>query len=132
MVTAIDSEPSLTLSILSREGSKSTFPSHIKVHTVPDSFPEDAVLAAFKGQDVVIDLTPLFNIDQHKVFIDTAIKAGVKRFLGPEFGGKTAEPRLGEAVHMFQAKKVIADYLVSKESEGLTWTGVANGAFFDW
>ena len=132
LVKAIDSEPSLTLSILSRQSSKSTFPSHIKVHTVPDSYPTDAVITAFKGQDVVIDLAPLFVLNQHKAFIDAAIKAGVKRFLGPEFGANTAESRVVEAVPFFGGKKAVAEYLVSKEREGLTWTGVLTSAFFDW
>lgn len=132
LVNAIDSEPSLNLSILSRESSKSTFPSHVKVHTVPDSYPEEAIVAAFKGQDVVIDLAPLFNVDQHKAFIDAAIKAGVKRYLGPEFGAKSTDPRTIEAVPMFQGKTAVAEYLISKETEGLTWTGVLTGNFFDW
>ena len=80
----------------------------------------------------MIDIAPLYNTDQHKTFIDAAIKAGVKRFLGPEFGAKTAEPRVIEAVPFFGGKKIIAEYLVSKEQEGLTWTGVLNGNFFDW
>ena len=80
----------------------------------------------------MIDLAPLYNVDQHKAFIDAAIKAGVKRYFGPEFGGKSMEPRVIEAVPMFQGKRNIAEYLISKEAEGLTWTGVLTGNFFDW
>ena len=36
------------------------------------------------------------------------------------------------AVPIFKGKIVMRDYLISKESEGLTWSGLLNGPFFDW
>lgn len=129
---ALDSNPAFTVSVLSRTGSKSTFPTHTKVHTIPDSFPLDALTAAFKGQDAIIDLAPLRDLDQHKRAIDAAIATGVKRFIPPEFGSNTSEQRVVDAVPIFKGKTAVRDYLVSKEGSGLTWTGVINGPFFDW
>ena len=74
----------------------------------------------------------MHSVPEHIKFIDAAIKAGVKRFIAGEYGSKTTEPRVNDAVPMFGAKVEIRDYLKSKESTGLTWTGIINGAFFDW
>ena len=100
--------------------------------TVADSYPSKELVAAFKGQDAIIDLAPPNVAAEHIKFIDTAIEAGVKRYIPGEFGSKTEEPRINEAVPAFQAKVEVANYLKSKEETGLTWTGIANGAFFDW
>ena len=132
ILKALDSDPHFTVSILSRQNSKSTFPPHIKVHTIPDDYPEEQLIAAFTGQDAVVDLAPLYNIAHHKAFVDAAVKAGVKHFIPSDFGAKTTEPRVIEAVPAFSTMVEIREYLVSKESEGLTWTGVSNGSFFDW
>jgi len=132
ILPALLATPSLKISVLSRASSKSTFPSTANVITVPDSYPEHAVIEAFKPQDAIIDLAPLTEIPQHKAFIDAAVKAGVKRFIPSEFGNKTSEPRNVEAVPVFACKVAVRDHLISKEHTGLTWTGVINGLFFDW
>ena len=132
ILTALDNHPAFNVSILSRAGSKSTFPSHIKVHTIPDSYPQDALITVFKGQDAIIDLAPLKDTDLHKRFVDAAIDAGVSRYMPPEWGSNTAEPRVVAAVPIFKGKTTMRDYLISKESTGLTWTGLINGPFFDW
>ncbi|KAL9628502.1 MAG: hypothetical protein Q9164_007250, partial [Protoblastenia rupestris] len=133
ILDAIDSNPHLTPSILTRESSKSTFPSHIKVHKIPNDYPEDQLITAFKGQDAVISLVPMMgDVGPHKAFINAAIKAGVKRFMPSDFGAKTNDPRVIEALPIFRGEAEIEDYLKSKESEGLTWTTIGNGTFFDW
>ena len=132
ILSALDSNPNFNVSILSREGSKATFPSHIRVFKTPESYPEDALLKAFKGQDAIIDLAPNHVPDQRKSCIDAAVKAGVKRYIPGEFGSNTEVPEVNAAVPIFHFKLVIRDYLKSKESEGLTWTGIINGPFFDW
>ena len=89
-------------------------------------------MSAFEDQDAVVDLVPLHSVPDHIKFIDAAIKASVKRFIAGEYGSKTTEPRVNDAVPIFGAKVEIRDYLKSKESTGFTWTGIINGAFFDW
>lgn len=74
----------------------------------------------------------MHSVPDHIKFIDAAIKANVKRFIAGEYGSKTTEPRVNDAVPLFGAKVEVRDYLKSKESSGLTWTGIINGAFFDW
>ncbi|KAL9125058.1 MAG: hypothetical protein Q9217_005685, partial [Psora testacea] len=131
IIHAIDSNPNLTLSVLTRQSSKTNLPSHIKIHTIADSYPEDQLIAILKGQDAVVDIGPPSAVELHKSIIDAAIKTGVKRYIPSEFGSKSTEPRVIEAVPMFGGKIAVKDYLKSKESEGLTWTAINNGSFFD-
>jgi hypothetical protein len=116
--------------VLSREGSSSTFPSGVKVLRANyDSV--DSLKEAFKGQDVVISLVAGVVLGDQNKLIDAAIAAGVQRFLPSEFGSDTTDPRLIAAVPMNAAKTSTVEYLKSKESE-LSWTSVVTGPFLDW
>ncbi|MCJ1466368.1 hypothetical protein MMC07_004987 [Pseudocyphellaria aurata] len=132
ILEALDKDPYFTVSVLSRKESSSTFPSHIKVHQVDSSYPEDQVLEALKGQDAIVLLLPPTDISIHKSVIDTAIKAGVKRVIPSEFGSDTSNPAVIEQVPVFKGKQEVTDYLKSKEGTGLSWTGIITGGFFDW
>jgi hypothetical protein len=70
-------------------------------------------------------------VDQKK-FIDASIRAGVKRFIPSEFSSNTLSDTIIQLVPLFEQKRVVLDYLKSKESEGLTWTGIATSLLFDW
>ncbi|KAI4214279.1 MAG: hypothetical protein L6R36_009431 [Xanthoria steineri] len=117
---------------LTRKSSSATFPSEVKVQSVDDGYPSDQLVAVFKGQDAVINLLPPISVEQHNSIADAAAEAGVKRFIPSEFGSDTTNPRILELVPMFGHKSAITKYLKTKESSGLTWTAVVNGAFFDW
>lgn len=97
-----------------------------------DSYPEEDLLAAFKGQDAIVLLLPPNEVEIQKRVVDAAIKAGVKRIVPGEFGGDTSNQKLIDQVPVFKGKQVVTQYLQSKEDTGLTWTAVINGAFFDW
>lgn len=121
-----------TVTALTRKGSSSTFPSEVKVHNIDDTYPQDQLLEAFKGQDAVINLLPPRDINQLNSIADAAAQAGVKRFIPSEFGSDTAEPKMMELIPMFGGKAAMTGHIKSKESSGMSWTGVVNGAFFDW
>ena len=125
-------EPSFTVSILSRSSSTATFPANVRVHKVPDSYPESALIEAFQGQDVVISTLSLTNLGPQKTFIDAAVKAGVKRFVPSEFGADLSNGKAAELMPFFyKPKREIGEYLVSKEKDGLTWTGFTTGLFWE-
>ena len=130
--TALDEDPAFNLSILSRKGSKSKFAPHIKVIPVDGSYPEEELVGAFQGQDAVICVLNPNLVDATKAAINAAVKAGVKRFIPSEFGTETIEPKMQATVPIFAKKREIVEYLMSKEKDGLTWTAVTNGGFFDW
>lgn len=120
------------MSVLSRKGSKSTYASHIKVHEVDESYPEEELVSAFKGQDAVVVTIPVFDANKIKILIDAAIKAGVKRFIPSEFGSDTTQKKVVEKLPIFSPKIEVIEYLRSRESSGLSWTAIVTGAFFDW
>lgn len=129
MNTFLDSS-SFNVTVLSREGSKSTFPSNVKVIRA-DYDNVDSLTSAFKGQDAVISLVGGGALGDQNKLIDAAIAAGAKHFIPSEFGSNTVNPRLLEIVPVFSAKKGTTDYLKSKEDK-ISWTSVITGPFFDW
>lgn len=128
----LDSDPYFNVSVLSRKGSSSKFPSHVKVFTVDESYPENELLEAFKGQDGIVLLLPPNEVEKHKRVIDAAIKAGVKRVIPGEFGSDTTKKELVDAVPIFATKVEVVKYLQSKEDTGLSWSAIITGGFFDW
>ncbi|KAI4110883.1 MAG: hypothetical protein LQ345_006903, partial [Seirophora villosa] len=132
IVDALLKADGFTVTALTRKGSSSSFPSEVKVQSIDDSYPQDQLLAAFKGQDAVISLLPPVDLKQLNSIADAAAQAGVKRFIPPEFGSDTAAPEVIQLIPMFGGKAAVTNHLKTKESSGMSWTAVVNGAFFDW
>lgn len=132
LVSALLGAGSFTVTALTRKGSSATFPSGVKVQSIDDTYPNDQLLAAFKGQDVVVNLLPPSDVNQANSIVDAAAEAGIKRYIPSEFGSDTSHPKVVALVPIFAGKNQMTAYLKTKESTGLTWTGVINGAFFDW
>lgn len=121
---------SFNTTVLSREGSSSTFPPGVKVLRA-DYNSMDSLKTAFMGQDVVVSLVAGAVLGNQNNLIDAAIAAGVKRFLPSEFGSNTTDARTRAIVPMYKSKVETVDYLKSKESE-ISWTSIVTGQFFDW
>jgi NmrA-like family len=90
------------------------------VHKIADHYPENELIEAFSGQDVVVSTIGV-----------PAVKAGVRRFLPAEFGGNKENPKVA-SLPLFGAKQEVLAYLKSKESDQFSWTGIATGPFLDW
>lgn len=132
ILRAFDSDSHFKVSILSRAGSASTFPSHLKVHIVGDDYPQADLLEAFKGQDVVISTIATANAAEQKKLIDASVQTGVKRFVPSEFGCDVRNENGFKVIPQYFGGKVeTVEYLKSKESEGLTWTTFVTGSFFE-
>ena len=132
ILNALNADPTFTVSVLSRESSKSTFPSHITVHRIADSYPEEELLKAFSGRDAIVCALSLQNVLQQIKFIDAAVQARVKFFIPAEFGGNKEAAKHGERLPLHEAKMEVSEHLSSMESKGLSWTAVATGPFIDW
>jgi hypothetical protein len=123
-------ESSFNTTVLSRQGSKSTFPSGVKVIRADyDSL--DSLKEAFQGQDAVISLVGGTALGDQDKLIDAAIAAGVKHFVPSEYGSNTPDKRTRDIVPVFEAKFNTVNYLKSKEKE-ISWTSIVTGPFFDW
>lgn len=130
ILNALLNDSAFNVTVLSRQGSNSTFPSGVKViHADYDS--AQSLKEAFQGQDVAISLVGAAALGKQIELIDAAIEAGVKRFIPSEFGNNTLDKRNCEIVPVFEPKVATFNYLKSKESQ-ISWTVLFTGAFFDW
>jgi hypothetical protein len=131
VVKALDQDSNFQVSVLSRNSSKSTFPPGVRVRRIADHYPEDELIEAFSGQDVVVSTIGVPHALQQIPMIDAAVKAGVRRFLPAEFGGNKDNPKVA-SLPLFAAKQKVLAHLKSQESDSFSWTGIATGPFFDW
>lgn len=95
-----------------------------------DSLP--SIRAAFGGQDAVVSCITTFATQQQRAIIDAAVAAKVKRFVPSEYGMDSTNVRGHELMPPLGTKRQQVEYLQSKENEGLSWTALIVGAFFDW
>ena len=80
----------------------------------------------------MISLLRSQHLDANRALVGACVKAGVQRFIPGEFGSNSASSAARDAVPIFGQKWAINRLLVEKQSEGLSWTGIICGAFFDW
>ncbi|KAH7252815.1 isoflavone reductase family protein [Fusarium tricinctum] len=118
------------VSILTRNGSTSTFPEGVPVFRA-DYSDISQVKHAMEGQDVVISMVAVFATGGQQILVDAAIAAGVKRFFPSEFGPPSRDERFAALHPALPPKVATVDYLQSKESQ-ISWSALIPGAFFDW
>ena len=107
-----------------------SYPSSVR--TVPIDYDSPSSLAtAFQGQDAIVSAVATFATPQQRAVIDAAVAAGVKRFIPSEYGMDSSD-RARELVPAIAMKTDTVTYLRTKESQGLSWTALIIGAFFDW
>ncbi|KAK4503959.1 hypothetical protein PRZ48_004874 [Zasmidium cellare] len=129
-------EGGFNVSTLSRKSSQSTYPSSVKNVRVDDSLPHDQLVAAMKGQDVVISAVGLRGgaLPLQIQVIDAAVEAGVKRFFPSEYGFDNADDKTAWLVPPFKIKQNIEHHLNAKvkENPGFSWTAVATSIWLEW
>ncbi|KAH7123263.1 NmrA-like family protein [Dactylonectria estremocensis] len=118
------------ITAISRQESNATFPTGVTVRKT--DFTDADLQAAFKGHDVVISALGAGGFDEQKKLVDAALSAGVKHFLPSEFSASVEDEAVLQLLPLFGQKKELIKYLQSKESTGLSWTGIAISGLFDW
>ena len=68
------------ITVISRKASEATFPPGVTVLKI--DYSDKDLEAAFKGKDVVISAVGAQALGDQKKFVDAAIRADVKRFIG--------------------------------------------------
>jgi hypothetical protein len=134
ILSAFDTDPHFTVSILARNSSQSIFPSHLKVYRISEDYPEAELLEAFKGQHAVVSTIATSSAGLQKKLVDAAVKTSVKRFVPSEFGSDTRNEKAMQTLpQYFKGKKDTVEYLKQKqgENEGFSWTAFVTGPFFD-
>ncbi|KAF4345184.1 2`-hydroxyisoflavone reductase [Fusarium beomiforme] len=132
ILDALMKEPSFTVSALQRSSSKGKLPSNVNVITIDDSYPTEALVSAFTGQDAIINcMTSLAVADQLR-FVDAAVAAKVRRYVPSEYGLNNNKPEARALNSVFREKGEVQDHLRSKESTGLEWMTIACGMWIKW
>lgn len=118
--------------MLTREGSTQVLPSGVTVQQVNyDSV--DSLAAALQGQDAVVSTLGDAAQGRQLNLVEAASQAGVKRFIPSEFGSNTVNPNTA-TLPCYTNKVAVQKALEekSKGPNGLTYTLVITGPFFDW
>lgn len=132
ILEAIIDAGTFNVSVLTRESSKSTFPSSIKVIKA-DLASVESLTKALNGQDAVVSAVGTEGLLGQKVLIDGAIAAGVKLFIPSEFGSDLGNPKTA-ALPVFGYKIPVNAHLEEKvkTNPDFSYTQVRNSAFLDW
>lgn len=124
------SDGSFNITVISRKDSSATFSPGVTVYK--SDFSEADLQTAFKGQDAVISALGAAGFSEQKKLVDSAISAGVKRFLPSEFSSSSQDAAVLQLLPLFGQKSELIEYLKSKQSASFSWTGVASSLLFDW
>jgi uncharacterized protein YbjT (DUF2867 family) len=121
----------LTLSVLRRHGSKTTFPPNVNVLDVDFDSVED-LTSALAGQDAVVSTFSPEQITAQKNLAEAAVAAGVKRFIPSDFCPDLANENT-KRLPVFLSKVEMENVLTAKaKTTNLTYTFLYNGVFLDW
>ncbi|KAJ5220079.1 NmrA-like family protein [Penicillium chermesinum] len=130
VLDALVSSGQFNISAIQRKESSAVFPSVVK--TIKSDFSDASLEEAFKGQDAVVSTVGATGFTEQQKFVDAALRAGVKRFIPSELSASSEDEAVIELLPLFGVKKNLIDYLKSKESDGLSWTGIATSGLLDW
>ncbi|OAA36000.1 nmrA-like family protein [Beauveria brongniartii RCEF 3172] len=121
---------SFEVTVITREESTSVFPPNVKV--VKTKYTEDKLAKALHGQDAVLCLIDAGALQAENLIINAAASAGVKWFIPSEFGHNTTDTRVSKVLPLLEGKIKVVSQLRDKEHQGMQWTGLITGLFFDW
>lgn len=99
------------------------------LHTKMDSM--DSLVETLRGSEVLVcavPATPEILDESEPLWLEAALKAGIKRFVPTEFGGHTRGMNMGEGV-LFDKKKKLHEKIFAS---GIGWTFVYTGGIFDY
>jgi hypothetical protein len=132
MLDALIKEPTFRVTVLQRSSSKGKLPTSVQVVTIDDSYPSDALVSAFSGQDAIVNCMTSLAVSDQLRFVDAAVDAKVRRYVASEYGLNNNNPDARALNSVFREKGEIQDYLRSKESTGLEWMAIACGMWIKW
>ena len=89
--------------------------------------------SAFAGQDLIISTISGGDSALQILIIDTAIVAGVKRFIPHEFGHDTLSPQIQARIPQYAGQAKVIDHLkaTAEAHPNFEWTAIATGYTLD-
>lgn len=98
---------------------------------VPDMLNVDALSSVLGGADALVAAVPgsqQIITESEPIWIQAAVKAGVKRYVPSEFGCHTRQLSLGDGI-LFDYKKALHEKIFAS---GIGWTFIYTGGIFDY
>ncbi|KAL2128222.1 hypothetical protein VTI74DRAFT_9478 [Chaetomium olivicolor] len=135
VLAALLAKPSLSVTVLRRASSTAPndLPANVRTITVPDDYPTDAVIAAFRGQDAVISCLTTLSVAAQFRLIDAAVTAGVRRYVPSEYGLNNMRADAQALSGVFRDKGAVQAYLRAKADKGeIEWMSVSCGMWIKW
>ena len=125
--------PTLSITVISRKSSKSTYPSTVTVKYISNDQTHDELVSVLTGQDALITTFGGTNSALQIKLADACVEAGVKRFVPADFGSCDSSSELAlELMPLYREKAKVREYLQKLAKEGkLSWTSLVTGHFFD-
>ena len=134
VLSALQSTPSLQVTVLSRASSKATFSAPTK--TVPDDFSVSALTSILQGFDALVSTLPGSTVEPHKNLASACAAAGVQRFVPADFGSvDSSDPVVAALVPLYKQKGEVrahCERLAAESGGKFSWTSLVTGHFFDW
>ncbi|KAL4790125.1 hypothetical protein BDV19DRAFT_349030 [Aspergillus venezuelensis] len=128
---AVSSSGLFNVTVFTRSGSTTTFPSNVKTIEVNYDSTED-LTTKLSGQDAVVSTISHTAGAAQTNLIRAAAAAGISRFLPSEFGSDLDNP-INRPAPSYAPKIAAQELLKSLAEEGkISYTFVYNGAFLDW
>ncbi|KAJ4309853.1 hypothetical protein N0V84_011281 [Fusarium piperis] len=118
---------------ITRSGSSAALPANVTKNTMDYTNPK-ALTKALKNQDVLVEaFNPAAAIHQ-ELIVRSALQAGIKHIITPDFSGDTFHPHIGELL-IFEPKlraKCAFEKIIAESEGRLSWTSIIVGPWFDW
>ena len=133
VLNALITANTFKVTVLTRENSKSTYPSSVNIIHVSHDPSVEELVRAFQGQDAIVVTFAGSNDDLQIRYADAAAQAEVKRFIPADFGScDSDDPYALELIPLYRAKQRVRRHLQDlAQRSGLTWTSLVTGHFFD-
>ncbi|KAI0400090.1 hypothetical protein F4802DRAFT_508999 [Xylaria palmicola] len=121
------------VTVLTREGSTSTFPAGTVQKSVDYSSVE-SLASALEGQDALVSTLASLPFESQTPLVDAAVAAGVRRIIPSEYGINTRILRDEPIGTILGSKAQTLNYIHEKwkQNPSFTWTGISQGLSFDW
>ncbi|OHE91453.1 hypothetical protein CORC01_13272 [Colletotrichum orchidophilum] len=138
ILQALLNAPSITITIVQRISSTTTgtstatsLPPSTRLITIPDTYPDSSLVAAFAGQDAVINCMTTLAVNTQLRIISAAVKAHVRRYIPSEFGLNNNNLDARSLCSVFREKGEVQDFLRSLEHR-MEWMSIACGMWIRW
>ncbi|KAB8229465.1 aromatic alcohol reductase [Aspergillus alliaceus] len=131
-ITAALQKAGFTITILTREGSPSTFPPGIPV--IRTTYTLENLASALAGQDAAVCVVGPAGVGAQITMVEAAEAAGVKRFIVNDFGWGPDFRGMPEFRAIHARRRAGWDYAKAKaeNNKEFTWTGITTGNPIDW